>query len=170
MPFTPVQTFLGGLLLHLSTSSLLTDTGRIFGVSSLIDGAFWGDHARWRWAVLAGLVSGPALIAATGLASAIPDPGTAVWAAQPIGRLALAGALVGFGSKVGSSPLTCARRGVSELRPWRYAWARLCHGHSDSGDRDWRLRGLGSDSGRQVDGPQTMSCCSLDQLTIPRIM
>lgn len=104
MPFTPVQTFLGGLLLHLSTSSLLSETGRVFGVSSLVDGAACGDHARWRWAMLAGLVSGPALVAATGLAGngAFPDAGTAAWAALPIGRLALAGALVGFGSKVGS--------------------------------------------------------------------
>lgn len=100
MGFTPVQTFLGGILLHLSTSGLLTETGRIFGISSILDGAIFGDHARWRWAILAGLVGGPALTSGTGLGPALPDAGTWVWASLPMKRLALAGALVGFGAKV----------------------------------------------------------------------
>lgn len=100
MPFTPVQTFLGGLLLHISTSSLLTDTGRVFGISSVVDGALLGDHAKWRWAILAGLLAGPAVVAETGLGPALPDNGAGLWAVAPVGRLALAGALVGFGSKV----------------------------------------------------------------------
>lgn len=114
MPFTPLQTLLGGLLLHISTSSLLTETGRVFGISSVVDGAVWGDHARWRWAIVAGLVSGPAVIAATGLGGALPDNGAGTWAVAPVGRLALAGALVGFGSKVSLSMGRCVawrRRG-----------------------------------------------------------
>jgi uncharacterized membrane protein YedE/YeeE len=110
MPFTPVQTYLGGVLLHLSTSSLLVETGRVFGISSVLDGAIWGDGALWRWAILTGLVAGPALAASTGIgaAFAVPDAGLASWAALSGSRLALAGALVGFGSKV-SIDVACKR-------------------------------------------------------------
>ncbi|CAK9784746.1 hypothetical protein CC85DRAFT_273851 [Cutaneotrichosporon oleaginosum] len=102
MPFTPIQTFVGGLLLHVSTSGLMTETGRVLGISGVTDGALLGDHARWRWAILAGLVSGPALVAAAGLAPALPPNGLELWAAAPAGRLALAGAMIGFGAKLGS--------------------------------------------------------------------
>jgi hypothetical protein len=113
-------------LLHLSTSSLLTETGRVFGVSSLIDGAVYGDNASWRWAVLAGLISGPAVVAATGLAAALPDPGTGAWAVLPLGRLALAGALVGFGSKV---CICCGTGSCLALRPFIFgSMAGVSHG------------------------------------------
>jgi hypothetical protein len=100
MPFTPLQTFVGGLLLHVSTSGMMVETGRVLGISGVTDGALLGDHARWRWAVLAGLISGPAVVAATGIAPALPSNGAELWAAAPVSRLALAGAMIGFGAKV----------------------------------------------------------------------
>ncbi len=100
MPFTPIQTSLGGFLLHLSTSNLLTDTGRVLGISGVVDGAIHGDGESWRWSIILGLLFGPALLSITGLDELMPDSGTGAWATQSVGRLALAGMLVGLGTKV----------------------------------------------------------------------
>ncbi|ORY26766.1 hypothetical protein BCR39DRAFT_540138 [Naematelia encephala] len=102
MPFTPVHTALGGFLLHLSTSDLLADTGRVFGISGVLDGAIFGGSERWRWSAVAGLVLGPLLARLLGLQTIMPDPGMAAWADQSMGRLGVAGLLVGLGSKLGS--------------------------------------------------------------------
>ncbi|WWD17744.1 hypothetical protein CI109_102185 [Kwoniella shandongensis] len=118
MPFTPIQTFVGGLLLHISTSSLLADTGRVFGISGILNGALFQGHERWQWAILAGLVSGPMISSAIGLTSLFP--GDALTSLKTIGvkRLAIAGILVGFGSKLGSGctsgHMLC---GLSRLSP-----------------------------------------------------
>lgn len=103
MAFTPIHTALGGLLLHLSTSSLLSDSGRVLGISGVLDGALLGAGESWRWALITGLLSGPSIAHATGLYRYFPDQGGAVWAAQSIGRLSLAGFLVGFGAKVSNN-------------------------------------------------------------------
>lgn len=100
--FTPVQTFLGGLLLHLSTQGLLEDTGRVFGISGIVSDAVLGDRAKWRWAVVAGLVAGPAVVHAVGIAPYVPDPTAWTWATMSSSRFALAGGLIGFGAKLGS--------------------------------------------------------------------
>ncbi|TXT04310.1 hypothetical protein VHUM_04197 [Vanrija humicola] len=104
MPFTPLETLAGGALLHLSTSSLLSATGRVFGISGVLDGALLGDGAGWRRALVAGLVAGPLVAAATGLSAiaAVPSSGAALWAELGLARLAAAGLLVGFGSRLGS--------------------------------------------------------------------
>ncbi|WWC58631.1 uncharacterized protein I303_101175 [Kwoniella dejecticola CBS 10117] len=118
MPFTPIQTFLGGLLLHFSTSSLLEDTGRVFGVSGIVDGAVFGSHERWQWGIIVGLLAGPAFSYATGLQAYYPGNALHSIAQIGLGRLGLAGALVGFGSRLGSGctsgHMLC---GVSRLSP-----------------------------------------------------
>jgi hypothetical protein len=100
MPFTPFHTALGGLLLHLSTSSTLADAGRVLGISGILDGAVLGGREHWRWGVVAGLLLGPVVARMTGLSEFMPDPGVGMWAAQSVGRLGVAGFLVGLGSKV----------------------------------------------------------------------
>ncbi|KAL7424805.1 hypothetical protein Q5752_000489 [Cryptotrichosporon argae] len=99
--FTPLQTLFGGLLLHISSSSLLHATGRVLGISGVLDGALFGDRAGWRWALLAGLAAAPALVHALRVPG-LPDAGVDSWAALGPARLALAGFLVGLGAKVGS--------------------------------------------------------------------
>lgn len=100
MPFTPVHSFVGAVLLHLSTSQLLEDTGRVFGISGIVNNAVLGEREGWRWAVVGGLVAGPALAAVTGVKALFP--GQALSALETIGKgkLALAGILVGLGSCV----------------------------------------------------------------------
>ncbi|WVQ62042.1 uncharacterized protein L199_000176 [Kwoniella botswanensis] len=118
MPFTPVQTFLGGLLLHFSTSSLLEDTGRVFGISGIFNGVIFGTRESWQWATIGGLLAGPLIGLATGLQAYYPGNGLETIAQMGSGRLALAGALVGFGSRLGSGctsgHMLC---GVSRLSP-----------------------------------------------------
>ncbi|WVR06018.1 hypothetical protein IAU60_003046 [Kwoniella sp. DSM 27419] len=119
MPFTPVHTLLGGYLLHLATSSMLEDTGRVFGISGIVDGAIFQKEGRqWRWAVLYGLVAGP--FYALGMRLDVARPSDSVTSLIELGfaRLALAGALVGLGSRLGSGctsgHMLC---GVSRLSP-----------------------------------------------------
>ncbi|OWZ62328.1 hypothetical protein AYX15_05511 [Cryptococcus neoformans] len=102
MPFTPVHSFVGAVLLHLSTSQLLEDTGRVFGISGIVNNAVLGEREGWRWAVVGGLVAGPALAAVTGVKALFP--GQALSALETIGKgkLALAGILVGLGSCLSS--------------------------------------------------------------------
>lgn len=98
MPFTPVQTLLGGYLLHLSSSSLLTETGRVFGISGIVDNALLGDGAVWRWSTIAGLVAGPVVSGLLGDVGV--DNGLAMWEGLSWSRIGLAGILVGLGSRV----------------------------------------------------------------------
>lgn len=100
MPFTPIQTLVGGFLLHLSTSSLLSETGRVFGISGIVDNALLGDRASWRWSTLFGLAAGPVLVRFLGLGDLGVDDGLAMWKGLGYGRIGLAGVLVGLGSKV----------------------------------------------------------------------
>jgi hypothetical protein len=96
--FTPYQTLLGGYILHLSTSSLLSLTGRVLGISGIVDGAILGDKARWRYSMIGGMLLGP--IVALALGGLGVDDGLAMWAGLPWGRVGIAGFLVGLGSRV----------------------------------------------------------------------
>ena len=87
----------GGLLIGLSAALLLLLNGRIAGISGLVAGL--GRPGRRRWtdaAFLLGLVLGPPLFAL--LAGHWPQMRIA--AGLPV--LALAGLLVGFGTRLGS--------------------------------------------------------------------
>ncbi|KAK4688061.1 uncharacterized protein P7C73_g2060, partial [Tremellales sp. Uapishka_1] len=102
MPFTPVETLLGGLLLHLSTSTLLGDTGRVLGISGIVDGVLLGKRETWQLATVAGLLLGPLASSSIGVSNYFPDDGSNAWASQSVSRLMLAGGLVGLGSRLGS--------------------------------------------------------------------
>src|SRR3954468_23900660 len=93
--FTPVSALAGGMLIGVASVWLLAANGRIAGVSGILHGLFAqppGDRA-WRAAFIAGLI-------AAGLVWHAFFP--VISSAQVSwGWLALAGALVGFGTRLG---------------------------------------------------------------------
>lgn len=95
---TYILAALGGALIGLSAVLLMATLGRIAGISGiaggLVNGGVRGDRA-WRLAFVAGLVSAPLLLQALRGDSGIGAP-EAGWL-----KLALAGLLVGFGTRVG---------------------------------------------------------------------
>ncbi|KNY19737.1 YeeE/YedE family protein [Methylobacterium sp. ARG-1] len=88
----------GGLLIGLSAAMLLLLNGRIAGISGLVAGLARPGRARWLAdaAFLLGLILGPPAFAL--LAGHWPE--MRIDAALPV--LALAGLLVGFGTRLGS--------------------------------------------------------------------
>lgn len=94
-----LQSLLGGLLIGGATWMLLFTLGRVAGISSIAAGLLQPDKTDaggvgWRWAFVAGLALGGALMA--------------LWwqppadAQRPVLLLVLAGLLVGFGTVLGS--------------------------------------------------------------------
>jgi len=83
----------GGLLIGAGVAVLLLLDGRIAGISGILDHAVRGAFGsqRWRLAFLVGLVT-PAAVYGLG----------AIRFAQGLPVLAIAGLLVGFGTRVGS--------------------------------------------------------------------
>ena len=96
--FTPTSALAGGLLIGLAAALLILLEGRIAGISGIVGGLLQplrkGDVA-WRAAFALGLVAAPLLYQALAeLPQSRIDTG---WA-----TLIVAGALVGFGSRLGS--------------------------------------------------------------------
>ena len=101
--FTPVASLFGGVLIGLAASILLLFHGRVAGIAGILGETLRGDGTRgegvFRAAFLAGLVAAgialrllyPAAFAAAGSSSA-----------ASIGLVALAGLLVGYGTRLGS--------------------------------------------------------------------
>ncbi|MEJ7728416.1 MAG: YeeE/YedE thiosulfate transporter family protein [Polyangiaceae bacterium] len=94
---------LGGMLIGLSAAVLLVLTGRIAGISGVVGGlmrpgrdAAAPDDKRWRLAFFVGLLVGGALLRVLYPAAF----GGAVSRSMP--ALAVAGLLVGFGSRLGN--------------------------------------------------------------------
>lgn len=95
--FTPVASLVGGLLIGTSASLMLLSLGRIAGISGIVGGLFAappGDRA-WRWMFGLGLLFG-----GVGLAAGAPERFSSV-AGHGIGRLVVAGLLVGIGTRIG---------------------------------------------------------------------
>ena len=102
----------------MSTSSLLKHTGRVLGVSGILDAALWESEARGsRWAILVGMASAPAAL--NFLAGLTPgrisngdefedwaastidiDAGQWFWRQLGWARIGVAALCIGFGSKV----------------------------------------------------------------------
>ena len=95
--FTPWSGLAGGVLIGLSASLLLLGAGRVAGISGITAGAFSRerDHRDWRLAFLAGLV-------AAGLFVNLVVPGSLAASPRTHVELALAGLLVGVGTRLGS--------------------------------------------------------------------
>lgn len=98
VPFTPLPALLGGALIGLSAALLLLADGRIAGISGIAGRmiARPDKETPWRAAFLAGLLAGPPVFA--GLSGHWPP--VHILASWP--ALAVAGLLVGFGTRLGS--------------------------------------------------------------------
>lgn len=94
--FTPVSALVGGVLIGLASVWLLAANGRIAGVSGILHGLFAqppGDRA-WRAAFVLGLI-------VAGFGWHFWNPATFSSGNTNLGWAALAGALVGFGTRLG---------------------------------------------------------------------
>jgi len=88
----------GGALIGLAAAALMLVTGRLAGVSGILGGLLTprpSDRA-WRIAFIAGLIAAPLLAALAG--AALPRPAIA----SNLALVAVAGLLVGFGSRMGN--------------------------------------------------------------------
>jgi len=95
---TPFSGLLGGALIGLAASMLMILTGRLAGVSGVLGGLLTprpGDRA-WRVAFIAGLIAAPLLAALAG--APLPAPRMT----SNMALIALAGLLVGFGTRIGN--------------------------------------------------------------------
>jgi uncharacterized protein len=96
--FTPISAAIGGALIGLSAVLLMLLTGRIAGVSGILGGLLnpQTDDRAWRVALIAGLIAAPLTAALAGYAVPMPQlPGSFI-------TIAIAGLLVGFGTRLGS--------------------------------------------------------------------
>lgn len=92
--FDPLAAAIGGALIGLAATLLMLLTGRIAGISGIL-GELAGSDRAWRIAFLAGMIAAPLGLSMGGLALRAPAmPGLAV--------VAVAGLLVGFGTRLGS--------------------------------------------------------------------
>ena len=96
--FTPISAAIGGALIGLSAVLLMLFTGRIAGVAGITGGLFnpRSDDRGWRLAFVSGLIAAPLAAALIGRPVAIPQmPGSMI-------VIAIAGLLVGFGTRLGN--------------------------------------------------------------------
>jgi uncharacterized membrane protein YedE/YeeE len=93
--FTPISALLGGALIGLASVWFLAADGRIAGVSTILHGIFSSPEDRWRMAFVAGLLLAGVAWQATGAPVPLRE-------GFPPGWAALAGLLVGFGTRMGS--------------------------------------------------------------------
>jgi uncharacterized membrane protein YedE/YeeE len=96
--FTPIPALLGGILIGLSASLLLLSHGKIAGISGIVGGLLTPgtpDRSYRLW-FLAGLL-------AAGVTLAVLRPSTFPSASSsPLWLVAVAGLLVGYGTRLGS--------------------------------------------------------------------
>lgn len=95
--FTPVPALVGGMLIGLSASLLLLSHGKIAGISGIVGGlmAPGTEDRSYRLWFLAGL-----LAAGAGLRALYPAAFGG--ATAPLAAVALAGLLVGYGTRLGN--------------------------------------------------------------------
>lgn len=95
--FTPLSGLIGGAMIGLAGAMLMLLTGRMAGVSGILGGALTSAPDRaWRVAFIAGL------LAAAVIAPLFGAPAPARFASSNLVLLAVAGLLVGFGSRMGN--------------------------------------------------------------------
>ena len=95
---TALSGLLGGALIGLAAAALMMLTGRLAGVSGILGGALLARSADqgWRTAFIAGLIAAPLVAAVAG--APLPRP---VMTSSLV-LVAVAGLLVGFGSRMGN--------------------------------------------------------------------
>ncbi len=98
--FTPWASLAGGILLGLASALFILVNGRILGISGILGGLLTplkGDIG-WRFAFLFGLAAAPLLFSVFAPAALVQAPRIDA----EFGALAVAGVLVGFGTRYGS--------------------------------------------------------------------
>jgi uncharacterized protein len=95
--FSPVPGFAGGLLIGLGATLLLLVNGRIAGISGIIESALSASTSGrpWRIAFVTGLIIGPLLV------TLMHGEAPTVSIETSLPMLAVAGLLVGFGTRLG---------------------------------------------------------------------
>jgi len=95
--FTPWTSLAGGVTLGFAAALLLLLVGRTLGISGIVDGALTahGHEFGWRATFLLGLLAAPTVLRL--FAGPTPPNIETPWT-----RLAIAGLLVGFGTRLGS--------------------------------------------------------------------
>jgi len=96
--FTPLSAAVGGALIGLSAVLLMLLNGRIAGVTGIVGGLVnpQTDDRAWRVAFIAGLIAAPLAVQLAGYTVTPPQmPGN-------FAVIAIAGLLVGFGTRLGS--------------------------------------------------------------------
>ena len=95
---TPLSGLIGGALIGLAAALLMLSTGRIAGISGIFGGLLplKATDRDWRLAFIAGMIAAP-LLAALVFGTPLPKP------VMPtsLAVVAVAGLLVGFGSRMG---------------------------------------------------------------------
>jgi uncharacterized protein len=95
--FTPLSGLIGGALIGLAAAMLMLLSGRLAGISGILGGALTsGADRAWRVAFIAGLI-----VAAVS-APLFGAPSPAHLASSNLVVFAVAGLLVGFGSRMGN--------------------------------------------------------------------
>ena len=90
------DSLIGGALIGAAAAGLLLVDGRIAGISGILGNAVAFKRGLWRWAFLAGLIAALFVAPLAGIAPVIPTHQTGL-----VG-LAIAGLLVGFGTRLSS--------------------------------------------------------------------
>jgi uncharacterized protein len=94
--FTPIHAAVGGALIALSLAIMLIATGRIAGLSGVVAGLLTAGDRAWRAWFVAGML-------AVGAVFEIVRPQTFDAAARvPLPVIAIAGVLVGLGTRLGN--------------------------------------------------------------------
>ncbi len=90
-----IEPIIGGILIGIASMALLATLGRIAGISGIFWGLIVGPDRDWRGLFLIGLIAGGGLLhSLTG--KPLPDAPTG-----PLWLAALAGLLVGVGTRMG---------------------------------------------------------------------
>lgn len=93
--FTPVSGLIGGALIGLASALLMLSTGRLAGISGILGGVLTASRDRaWRLAFIAGL------IAAALIGPLLGTSGPARLSSSNLALYAIAGLLVGFGTRM----------------------------------------------------------------------
>ena len=97
-PFDPLSAAVGGALIGFAAILLMLLTGRIAGIAGILGDLFTADASDWAWriAYMAGLIAAPLAFMALGRALGAPAM-PASWIV-----VAIAGLLVGFGTRLGN--------------------------------------------------------------------
>ena len=98
--FTPWTSLLGGILLGIAAGALFLNSGRILGITGILEGLLTprSPDARWRFAFLLGLLTAPLAAKWMLPSDLLHTPRVdASW-----GMVVVAGLLVGFGTRWGA--------------------------------------------------------------------